>query len=79
MKGPIQIKFGLSFFPTLQYSSTPKELAPVPTKPFNPFLALRTRFSMVNEAELDSVRIIALAISRVVQLNPNVAHPHRLK
>jgi len=27
MKGPIQVKFGLSFLPKLQYSSTPKQLA----------------------------------------------------
>jgi hypothetical protein len=35
MKGPIQIKSGLSFLPTLQYSSTPKKLASVPAKPLN--------------------------------------------
>jgi hypothetical protein len=50
MKGPIQIKFGLLFFPTLQYSSTPREFAPVPAKPLNYDLALRTRFSMLNKA-----------------------------
>jgi hypothetical protein len=49
MKGPIQIKFGLSFLPILQYSSTPKELAPAPAKPLNSDLALRTRFSMLNK------------------------------
>jgi hypothetical protein len=27
MKGPIQVKFGFSFLPTLQYSITPKQLA----------------------------------------------------
>jgi hypothetical protein len=26
MKRPMQVKFGLSFFPILQYSSTPKQL-----------------------------------------------------
>jgi hypothetical protein len=49
MKGPIQIKFGLSFLPTLQYSSTPKELAPIPAKPSNSDLAPRTRFVMLNK------------------------------
>jgi hypothetical protein len=48
MKGPIQIQFELSSFPTLQYCSTPKELAPVPAKLLNPDLALKTRFSMLN-------------------------------
>jgi len=54
MKGPIQIKFGLSFFPTLQYSntpvlqysSTPKELASLPAKPSSSDFSLMTRFSM---------------------------------
>jgi hypothetical protein len=27
MRRPIQVKFGLSFLPTLQYSSTPTQLA----------------------------------------------------
>jgi hypothetical protein len=27
MKGPNQVKLGLLFFPTLQYSITPKQLA----------------------------------------------------
>ena len=31
------------------HSSTPKELAPVPAKPLNSDLALRTRFSMLNQ------------------------------
>jgi hypothetical protein len=48
MKGPIQIRFGLSFLPTLQYSSTPKELAPVLVKQLNSDLVPRTRFSMLN-------------------------------
>ena len=48
MKGPIQTKFELSSFPTLQYSNTPKQLAPVPAKPLNSDLALKTRFSMLN-------------------------------
>jgi hypothetical protein len=52
MTRPIHIKFGFSFFsntPTLQYSSTPKEIALVPAKPLNADLALRTRFSMLNK------------------------------
>ena len=48
MKGPIQIRFGLSFLPTLQYSSIPKELAPVLVKQLNSDLVPRTRFSMLN-------------------------------
>ena len=50
MKGPNQIKLGISFFPTLQYSSTPKEFAPVPAKPLNPGLTPRTKLSMLNIA-----------------------------
>ena len=46
MKGPIQIKFELSPFPTLQYSNTPKELAPVPAKPLNSDLALDQVFDV---------------------------------
>jgi hypothetical protein len=49
MKGPMQIKFGLSFLPTPQHSNTPKELALAPAKPLNADLALRTRFSMLNK------------------------------
>jgi hypothetical protein len=49
MKGPIQARFGLSFLPTLQYSSTPKEFAPVPAKPLNSHLALKTSFTMLNK------------------------------
>ena len=49
MKEPIQVRFGLLFLPTLQYSSTPKGLAPVPAKPLNSDLALRTRFLVVNK------------------------------
>jgi hypothetical protein len=43
MKRSISMKFGLSLFPTLQYSSTPKELAAVSAKPLNSDLASRTR------------------------------------
>ena len=49
MQRPIQIKSGLPFFPTLQYSSPPRKPAPVPAKPFNSELAQRTRFSMLNK------------------------------
>jgi hypothetical protein len=34
--------------PILQYSSTPKRLAPVPAKSLNSDLVLRTRFSLLN-------------------------------
>jgi hypothetical protein len=68
MKGPIQGRFGLSFFPTLQYSSTPKELAPVPAKPLNFDLALRTRFSMLNKVLCFWERglWLLLTISRII-------------
>ena len=52
MKVPIQVKFGLSFLPTLQYSKTPvlqDSSQSLPAKPFNAYLALRTRFSLLNE------------------------------
>ena len=39
MKGPIRAKFGVSFLPTLQYSSTPKQVASVQAKPLNSDLA----------------------------------------
>jgi hypothetical protein len=49
MQGSIQIKFGLSFLPTLQYSNTPKVLALVPAEALYADLAPRTRFSMLNK------------------------------
>ena len=52
MKELIQITIGLSFLPTLQYSNTPKEPAPVSAKPLYSDLALRTRFSMFNYRQL---------------------------
>jgi hypothetical protein len=48
MKELIQVKLGLPFMPTLQYSNTPKRLAPVPVKPVNSDLVLWTRFSLLN-------------------------------
>jgi hypothetical protein len=56
MKEPIQVKLGLSLFPTLQHSSTPKELAPVPAKPLNSNMTLKTRFSMFNKSDLSASR-----------------------
>jgi hypothetical protein len=49
MEGAIQLKFGLSSFPTLQYSSTPKELASVPADPLNSDLGSWTRFSILKK------------------------------
>ncbi|MGD8435022.1 MAG: hypothetical protein PVI73_12980, partial [Syntrophobacterales bacterium] len=49
MQEPIQIKFGLLFLPTLQYSNTPKVFALVPAEPLYSDLAPRTRFSMLNK------------------------------
>jgi hypothetical protein len=46
MQEPIQIKFGLLFLPTLQYSNTPKVFALVPAEPLHSDLALKTRFSV---------------------------------
>ena len=46
MNRPIQTKLGLSFLPTLQYSTTPEEIASVPTNPLHAGLAPGTRFSM---------------------------------
>jgi hypothetical protein len=56
MKGPIQVKLGLSLFPTLQYSSTPRELAPVPAKPWNSNMTLKTRFAILNKSDLSISR-----------------------
>ena len=53
MKKPTQIKLGFSFFPTLQYSSTPKELEPVPAKQLNFELVPRIRFSMLNKKRMN--------------------------
>jgi hypothetical protein len=55
MKGPIQIKFGLSFFPTLQYSITPKELAPLPAKELDLDLARRIRFPIIKYGFISEV------------------------
>ncbi len=55
MKELIQVEiraFAFSNTPVLQYSKTPKKLAPVPAKPLNSDLASRTRFSMLNKKGL---------------------------
>jgi hypothetical protein len=56
MKRPILVKFGLSFLPTLQYSSTPKQVVTCTENPANGGIALisRTRFSMLNKLVNDS-------------------------
>jgi hypothetical protein len=48
MKKLIHVKLGLSFFPTLQYSSIPQRLEPVPAKLLSSDLVLRARFSLLN-------------------------------
>ena len=56
MKRPILVKFGLSFLPTLQYSSTPKQVYTCTGNHANDGtdLASRTRFSMLNKLVNDS-------------------------
>ncbi len=57
MNRPVQTKLGLSFLPTLQYSSTPEEIASVPANPLHSGLAPGTRFSMSNK-DYSELRIV---------------------
>ncbi|MGD8692663.1 MAG: hypothetical protein PVI74_02365, partial [Syntrophobacterales bacterium] len=82
---PIQIKFGLLFLPTLQYSNTPKVFALVPAEPLYSDPAPRTRFSMLNKPTKYIVESIGYRTplsehsvstpgSSNVRANPNQSH-----